>query len=271
MNRLLHTDRHARNKTLATLLRLGYTPIGIGSEAVVVTGPADSQVTKLYVWHSEQEALGAAQREFDTLQALAAPRSSGVATPLPISIRRSVTFGLVMERCPGMGFLAYLGSDMYDATKIDILAEQLIDFLSEYINLCGEPYRDFEPGNILYDVRTGRLTAVDFSTGLAPKVPLRAGECPFTASLAEFLSALVFSTLRPKTFLDAKLRRRSIAVHHALYRAYTNRFPSKFDASELARLSKRSLDLRLTAVGTARNLWLRTVLRATRRLWVATP
>jgi hypothetical protein len=215
-------------------------------------------VRKQYEDEIPERALWAARSEYARQQALweALSQSDGVSCPRPLSLSLGYPPAIRMEARPGLPLHQHLaGRTGFD--HLIVLADRLAAGLLTFVRVCGGPYLDFCPQNVLVGPGA-RIVLLDFGPPRRqnPKVLWLD---PFDVSLGNFVGWTAYEAARPASVARPP-RALEALTHMVLERVGGEASGWSIDGvREMARLTFRRLAY---LGGLPRQMWYRTAGRA---------
>jgi len=227
--------------------------IATGTEAHVYRGPLFNQVTKSYIYHDKEKGISAAYSEFIKLKKLQVLNRRHIKIPAPYFVNETNPASLVMEFCEGVGLITFISTVLLTDDQLDLISKSVYCFSNRYTSILNEHCRDLEPGNIIFCDKTETLSFVDFSVGACNKPNFNTIDDLSLISMAEFISALIFTSCRPKNICLNILRTNSIKLIDKIF-ALILMDKGRFNDGFVLQI-KLSFLVRLSGLGILRYLW----------------
>lgn len=231
-------------------------------DCVVTLDASGNIVTKSFTGPDLALQASNAQREFDRLRRFGAALEgvAGAACPEVLELVPGPPPEVRMARAAGTPLLAVLRRRTLDEESRRRLAATMAEGVAVYVAEFGEPYWDFQFGNVLYDENAATLTFLDFGippfSGMSP--PQRS---PLAITLGNLIGSTIFQSTRPKWLWRIGQQRQAIALCSEVTRRAVPRDDPTWQMSELAQAANAAFRRSADQGPWYRRLWFRLAAR----------
>lgn len=136
----------------------------------------------------------------------------GASCPERIELLDGPPPTLRMQQVPGTPLLAFLRRTRLTPQRLDAFGAVAAAVVCAYVDETGEPYRDFQFDNMLYDTAADTVGFVDLGAPDGDQDHLVPQVSPLESSLGNLIGSVIFQSARPRWLLRRRQHRQSMAA-----------------------------------------------------------